>query len=95
MIYKCENCYLEFDYPSLLKKHQNRKTSCITEKEYNDKIKIIMDGMNTKIQKSLEIKNKCLLCENNFLNKSNLKKHLNSVCPEKKNIRKNYTKYRK
>ena len=35
-------------------------------------------------EKSLEIKNKCLFCEHNFLNKSNLKKHIYNVCPEKK-----------
>ena len=40
-MYKCDKCDVEFKFISLLKKHQNRKRSCVSEKDYEERIKKI------------------------------------------------------
>lgn len=89
-MFTCNKCNKDFDFKYLLKKHENRKTACNTKENiiivHNNKIENIKKNINMKLQKSLEIKKKCLFCDNDFLNKSNLIKHINNVCLEKKRL---------
>lgn len=88
--HQCNKCKKEFDYKYLLEKHKNRKKDCNNIeniiKNYNEKIKLINDDISNKINKSLDIEIKCLLCEKNFSNKANTKKHINLACPIKKQL---------
>jgi len=89
-MFTCNKCNKDFNFKYLLKKHENRKTACNTIENinivHNDKIENIKNEINNKIDESLKIKNKCLFCDNIFFNKSNLIKHINNICLEKKKL---------
>jgi hypothetical protein len=88
IMFECEKCNKQFMFDSLLKKHQSRKRSCVTPDDYNIKIKNITETINNKINESLKTNTLCMFCEKHFLNKSNLSKHLNIVCPSKLKLEK-------
>lgn len=90
---KCDKCETEFKYLSLLKKHQNRKKSCVSEKEYDEKIKKIDIDINKKINISKNKNKICMFCKGNFSTKSNLMKHINNVCKKKKELEDSKIKY--
>lgn len=91
-MYTCDKCEKVFDYESLLKKHKLRKTPCITCDDYNKKIQTIENIIKTNTEQSLKSKDKCYFCNKSYLNISNLKKHINRVCFERKNLEDNKLK---
>jgi len=91
-MYKCDKCDKEFEYFSLLKKHQMRKTPCITPDDYLHKITEIDTTIDVKTKESYETETQCKFCDKEFLNKSNLTKHINIVCPIRKGLLKDKDK---
>jgi hypothetical protein len=89
----CDKCNTEFKFLSLLKKHQNRKRSCVSEKEYDEKIKKIDIDINKKINISKNKNKICMFCKETFSTKSNLMKHINNVCKKKKELEENKIKF--
>jgi len=85
-MFECDKCNKKFNFNSLLKKHQSRKRSCITIEDYHNKLKEITDKIENIINESLKINIKCLFCEKNFSNKSNLSKHIYKVCVVKNEL---------
>ena len=89
-IYKCSKCNKEFKFKSILDKHINRKTPCdkIVNTDSNDNIEIYRQYniINNKINKLTKksSKNKCEFCNSTLANRSNLLKHIDNNCKEKK-----------
>ena len=89
-IYKCSKCNKEFKFKSILDKHINRKTPCdkIVNTNCNDNIEIYRQYniINSKINKLTKksSKNKCEFCNSTLANRSNLLKHIDNNCKEKK-----------
>jgi len=83
-MHQCNICKKEFKYKYLLTKHESRKRKCgdiddIIE-NYNQKIEVINKEILEKTELSLDKKMQCLFCNKIFLNKTNIKRHIDNNC---------------
>lgn len=89
-MFSCEKCGKDFDTKFLLNRHLSKKLPCNTidkiNKNFNEKIKIIDDEIKLKMEESMKIENKCLICNKNISNKGNLIRHINNTCKIKKEL---------
>jgi hypothetical protein len=89
---QCKICKKEFKYKYLLTKHESRKKMCgkIDDliQNYDEKITEITQNIDYKVNRTLENMNKhiCLFCNRKFLNKTNIKRHLDHSCLIKKEL---------
>ena len=89
---QCKICKKEFKYKYLLIKHESRKKMCgkIDDliQNYDEKIAEITEDVNDKVNRTLENPNKpiCLFCNKKFLNRTNIKRHLDNSCLIKKDL---------
>ena len=87
---ECNICGKSFRYNYLLVRHKNGKLSCNKSKKiidnYNNKIIDIDNKLNNLYELSMESKTKCYYCENDYNNKSNLRRHIRSYCEERQKL---------
>jgi hypothetical protein len=90
-IYPCPKCKKEFDYNYLLLRHLNKKKPCNTKNNLlttvTNKIETIENQINENERLSLNnLSFTCNFCNNNYNNKSNLRRHIKSYCDVKKEL---------
>ena len=88
IIYECNICYKKFTREYLLTRHINKINTCDILKKIilnlEDNIEKINKYILNNDKISIESKNKCIYCLNNFHNRSNLKRHVLFTCDNRK-----------
>jgi len=83
-MHQCNICKKEFKYKYLLIKHESRKRKCGNIEDiienYKEKIEVINKEILEKTEISLEKKMQCLFCNKIFINKTNIKRHIDNNC---------------
>ena len=96
---ECNICGKSFRYNYLLLRHKNGKLSCNKSNKiienYNNKIIDIDTKLDDLYQLSMESKIKCYYCDNDYNNKSNLRRHILSYCEERQQLLDDKDKYMK
>jgi hypothetical protein len=86
-IFTCKLCLKEFKYNYLLVRHQNAKKSCDNSDKIINKMNLFIKNTdNTLINlynTSLKSKINCYFCNTTYVNKSNLKRHLDNYCEKR------------
>ena len=87
---ECKICFKQFKFAYLLTRHENNKKSCdnkvkILRKLY-DELETIEKKIINLLNESFESNKKCFFCNNEYLNRSNLKRHINIYCDKKKEL---------
>ena len=95
-MHKCNICKKEFKYKYLLTKHESRKRKCGNIEDiienYKEKIEVINKEILEKTEMSLEKKMQCLFCNKIFINKTNIKRHIDNSCNIKMDLLNEKTK---
>ena len=96
-IFECDICGKKYQYQYLLNRHFNAKRKCNNRNKiiytYNEKINNIDKKIDELIISSFDNKNKCSFCDNSYMNKSNLKRHINLSCIKKQELITEKNKY--
>jgi len=87
---KCIECNKIFTSTYLLNKHENKKNSCLYDRQHE--IQEVINKLNQMIVKNDELSlnsltSSCKYCKNNYSNKYNLKKHININCNKRNEIK--------
>jgi len=86
----CLKCDKYFPKNCQLQRHLNKKYPCVTNniltvKNIN-KINEIEDKIKELTKKSIESEKNCKFCTRKFANKNNIERHIELVCPAKKDM---------